>query len=88
MASFVLGWNAAEKVFGSYYYDDAGMQGAGLLVEVVCCSGPAGRAETPPRTSRTSCWAQPRRARRARGMRLRLSGLATRVSPACCRGGG
>lgn len=24
---FVLGWNAADKVFSSYYYDDAGMQG-------------------------------------------------------------
>jgi len=26
---FVTGWNAADMVFGSYYYDDAGMQGYG-----------------------------------------------------------
>lgn len=25
---FVLGWNAADEVFSSYYYDDAGMQGS------------------------------------------------------------
>lgn len=26
--TFVIGWNAADQVFSSYYYDDEGMQGS------------------------------------------------------------